>query len=327
MKCSSAMTTGFKTLFILLFVAASSIPVQGAESADDQVAVVNGTVITRQDLDREITRAKNQMATQGLPVDEGTAEKMGSKILDQMIDMEILVQEGQKQKIEVSDKSVDEHLAKFKAQFKTTEAYEKALKDLNITEADLKEKTKRGLIVQALMEKQVISKIKISDEDSRRFYDENPDYFKQPEQVQASHILIKSNDDDDKAKKEAALKKIKEIQAKVKSGEDFATLAKEYSEGPSGKNGGDLGYFGPGQMVKPFEDAAFALEPGQVSDIVTTRFGHHLIMVTGKKEAKTIPYEEAKEKIDTFLKQKETNESIKKYVEALKKEAKIETSL
>ena len=316
-----------KAITINLVILAGLTPVQGADTAKDQVAVVNGTVITRQELENEVTRAKNRMAAQGQPVADGTTDKMGQKILDQLIDMEILLQESQKQKIQITDTSITDHLAKFKARFPSGEAYEKALKELNVSEADLKEKTMKGMAVQELIEKQVTSKIEISDTDSRSFYDSNPNFFEQPEQVEARHILIKSDSKDDKAQQEKALEKIKEVQQQIKAGEDFAALAKKYSEGPSGKNGGDLSYFGRGQMVKPFEDVAFNLEPDQISDIVKTRFGYHLIMVTGKKAARTIPYEEVKEKIGTHLKQQKTSESVKVYIEKLKKEATIEKSL
>ncbi|RUA01466.1 MAG: peptidylprolyl isomerase [Deltaproteobacteria bacterium] len=302
-------------------------PAQGADTAKDQVAVVNGTVITRHELESEITLAKNRMAAQGQPITEEVTKKISEQILNQLIDMELLLQESQKQKIEATDASVSEYIEKFKSRFKTTEAYEKALKELNVSEADLKEKTKKGLTVQALIEKEVISKIKIPDTDRRSFYDSNPQFFKKPEQVQARHILIKSSDKDEKAQQDKALEKIKQVQKEVKAGGDFAALAKKYSEGPSGKNGGDLGYFGRGQMVKPFEDAAFALEPGQTSDIVKTQFGYHLITVTGKKAASTTPYEEVKEKIGSHLKQQKTNELVKAYIESLKKNAKIEKSL
>lgn len=327
MKFLSIRRVWLKTITISLVILAGLTPVQGADTAKDRVAVVNGTVITRQELENEVTRAKNRMAAQGQPVAGGTIEKMGQKILDQLIDMEILLQESQKQKIQITDTSVADHLAKFKARFPSAEAYEKALKELNISETDLKEKTMKGLAVQKLIEKQVTSKIEISDADRRGFYDSNPNFFEQPEQVEARHILIKSDPKDEKAQQEKALEKIKEAQQQVKAGEDFADLAKKYSEGPSGKNGGDLGYFGRGQMVKPFEDAAFGLEPGQISDIVKTRFGYHLIMVTGKKAARTIPYEEVKEKIGPHLKQQKSSESIKVYIEKLKKEVKIEKSL
>ena len=316
-----------QAIAISLVILTGLSAVQGADTAKDQVAVVNGTVITRQELENEVTRAKNRMAAQGQPVADDTIEKMDQKILDQLIDMEILQQESQKEKIQITDTSVADHLAKFKARFPSAEAYEKALKELNVSETELKENTRKGLAVQELIEKQVTSKIEISDADRRGFYDSNPNFFEQPEQIEARHILIKSDPKDDKALQEKALEKIKEVQQQVKAGEDFADLAKKYSEGPSGKNGGDLGYFGRGQMVKPFEDAAFGLEPGQISDIVKTQFGYHLIMVTGKKAARTIPYEEVREKIGSHLKQQKTSESIKVYIEKLKKEAKIEKSL
>ena len=302
-------------------------PVQGAETAKDQVALVNGTVITRQELESEIRLAKNRLAAQGQPMTEDAVKKISQQILDQLIDMELLLQESQKQKVEATDAAVTEYVEKFKARFESTEAYEKALKELNISEADLKQKTKKGLTVQALIEKQVISKIDISDAECRDFYDSNPQFFKQPEKVQARHILIKSGPKDEKAQQEKALEKIKQVQKEIKAGGDFSTLAKKYSEGPSGKNGGDLGYFARGQMVKPFEDAAFGLEPGQTSDIVKTEFGYHLITVTGKKAASTTPYEEVKEKIRSHLKQQKTNERVKAYIESLKKGAAIEKSL
>jgi len=327
MKFLSIRRVWLKAITINLFILAGLTPVQGADTAKDQVALVNGTVITRQELENEVIRAKNRMAAQGQPVADGTIEKMDQKILDQLIDMETLLQESQKQKIQITDTSVADHLAKFKARFPSAEAYEKALKELNVSETDLKEKTMKGLAIQELIEKQVMSKIEISEADRHGFYDSNPNFFEQPEQVEARHILIKSDPKDDKAQQEKALEKIKEAQQQVKAGEDFADLTKKYSEGPSGKNGGDLGYFGRGQMVKPSEDAAFGLEPDQISDIVKTRFGYHLIMVTGKKAARTIPYEEVKEQIGTQLKQKKTSESIKVYIEKLKKEAKIEKSL
>ncbi|MEA3230376.1 MAG: peptidylprolyl isomerase [Thermodesulfobacteriota bacterium] len=328
MKLSSIRRFWFiQAITISLVILTGLSAVQGADTAKDQVAVVNGIVITRQELENEVIRAKNRMATQGQPVPDGTIEKIDQKILDQLIDMEILLQESQKQNIQITDTSVADHLAKFRARFPSAEAYEKALKELNVSETDLKEKTMKGLAIQELIEKQVMSKIEISDADRRGFYDSNPNFFEQPEQIEARHILIKSDPKDDKIQQEKALEKIKEAQQQAKAGEDFADLAKKYSEGPSGKNGGDLGYFGRGQMVKPFEDTAFALEPGQISNIVKTRFGYHLIMVTGKKAARTIPYEEVKEKIGAQLKQQKTSESIKVYIEKLKKEAKIEKSL
>ncbi len=137
-------------------------------------------------------------------------------------------------------------------------------------------------ILESLIEREVLYQqsqkagIQITD---KKVDDQLAGIKKRFHQVKASHILIKVDAKTDEAKKTEARKKIEEVQQKLKDGGDFAALAKEYSEGPSNVKGGDLGYFGRGQMAKPFEDAAFALTPNEVSDVVETRFGYHLIKV------------------------------------------------
>jgi peptidyl-prolyl cis-trans isomerase C len=305
------------------FVAAAFF-VTPATAASEKAAMVNGTVISVDELNSEVDQAKRRMAQQGRPVQETDDAKMKGQILDRLIEQQLLYAQSKKEGIKIADKTIDEHLAKLKARFPSQQEFEKALKQMNLTEASLKEKTREGMAIQELITKEVASKVTISDAEVEKFYKSHPEFFKQPEQVKASHILIKSEDKDDQAKKDAAKKKIEDIQKKVKNGGDFASLAKEYSEGPSGKQGGDLGFFGRGQMVKPFEDAAFALEPGQVSDIVKTRFGYHLIKVTDKKAAGTVPLKDVKEKIRGYLKQQKVNTALEAYIKKLKEGAKIE---
>ncbi len=117
---------------------------------------------------------------------------------------------------------------------------------------------------------------------------------------------------------------IAKIHQKLKDGQDFAALAREHSQGPSAENGGDLGYFGRGQMVKPFEDAAFALKPGEVSDIVETRFGYHLIKVFDKQPEGIMAYAEVKERLTEHLKAQRIDQEARNYIDTLKKDAKIE---
>ena len=137
--------------------------------------------------------------------------------------------------------------------------------------------------IQKLLEMEVYPQAMVSEKESRIFFENNPQYFKRPEEVKASHILIQVAPDANDEEKLAARKKIEDIQKKIEAGDDFADLARQYSEGPSNVNGGDLGYFDRKKMVKPFSDAAFDLKPGQVSDIVETQFGYHLIKVYDKK--------------------------------------------
>ncbi|MFQ5772679.1 MAG: peptidylprolyl isomerase, partial [bacterium] len=158
-------------------------------------------------------------------------------------------------------------------------------------------------------------------------YDANPKFFKQPEEVKASHILIKVDADATEAQKSEARQKIKNVQQKLKSGEDFALLAKEFSQGPSSVKGGDLGYFRRGQMVKSFEDAAFSLKLNEVSDIVETRFGYHLIKVVDKKPEKIFTYMEVKDRLNQRIKQQKVEKEAGIYINKLKEDAKIEKSL
>jgi peptidyl-prolyl cis-trans isomerase C len=128
----------------------------------------------------------------------------------------------------------------------------------------------------------------------------------------------------DSAKKEEARKKIESVQEKLKAGGDFAALAKELSDCPSKEKGGDLGYFGKGQMVKPFEDAALALKPGETSGIVETQFGYHIIKLVEIKTEGIMPYTEVKDQLTQYLKQEKVKAGLDSYLAGLEKMSKIE---
>ena len=198
---------------------------------------------------------------------------------------------------------------------------------MNLTEDEIQIQIQRGLAIRELIDQKVADKIVIKDEETRAYYDGNPQSFRQPEQVKASHILIKVEPTADEAAKIEARKKITEVQQKLKDGGDFAALAKEYSQGPSSAKGGDLGYFRRGQMVGPFEDAAFSMKTNEVSDLVETRFGYHIIKVYDKKPEQTLAYADVKDKIAQRLKQEKIEKDATLYVENLKKGAKVEKSL
>lgn len=140
----------------------------------------------------------------------------------------------------------------------------------------------------------------VAPQDVRRYYDQKIEQFSTPEQVKASHVLIKAGPDKDDA---AARKEAEDVLAQAKAGKDFAELAKKYSQDESNaKNGGDLGFFGRGAMVKEFENAAYSMQPGQISDVVKTQFGYHVIKVMEKKPAETRPFEQVKPQIEDQLK-------------------------
>ncbi|HOO90816.1 MAG TPA: peptidylprolyl isomerase [Syntrophales bacterium] len=287
------------------------------------IAIVNGEVITQDELDKELAMAQQQFAEQEQPSDEKLAE-IKNNLIESLISRKVLYQESQKKGITIDDAAIDDRLAKIKAQFPKEDDFKAMLDTMKLDEALLKAQLREGMAIQKLAEEEIINKIEVSDQETKEYYDGHQDLFKQPEQVQASHILVKVDDGAEESVKTDARKKIEEVQKKLKEGGDFAALAKEYSDCPSGANGGDLGYFGRGQMVKPFEDAAFAMQPGEISDIVETQFGYHLIKAGDKKPGGTIDYDAIKERLAQYLKQTKTGEEVKKYVEKLKGQSTIE---
>lgn len=170
---------------------------------------------------------------------------------------------------------------------------------------------KKRVIVEAFLKKKVESDSQLSDAELKKFYEQNLDKFKSGEQIKASHILVKTE------------KEAKDILAQIKAGGNFDELAKKHSVDSSASKGGDLGWFGKGSMVPAFEKAALALKEGQVSDVVKSDFGFHIIKLTGKRPAGTLPFEEVKGQIKSALMPTKQQEIFMKIKEELKKSAKI----
>lgn len=249
-------------------------------------------------------------------------DKYKTLVLDQMINTELLAQNAEKEGKKVTDKEIQSSYNDLKTYVNSDEQIKKSAEDLGISDDFLKEQAKLSLLIQKSQEK-FYSEEKVSDSEMKKYYDEHIDEYKKDE-VEASHILIKTTDDQNKPLPEAEQKKAKEkaekVLKEVKAGGDFAELAKKYSQDPgSAEQGGSLGTFGKGMMVKEFEDAAFGMEPGQVSDLVKTDFGYHIIKVTDRIK-ETTSFDEAKEGIKEEILKNKYGEKIAE----LQKKAKIE---
>ena len=283
-----------------------------AASSDKEVASVNGKHILKSQYDRELSVFQKRAAQKGRQLSDADLLTVKKRIVENLIEAEVLYQQSKKE------------IEAIKKRFPDEAAYKKALKGMDVSEKEIRVQIQRGQAINQLLDTNVRQKITVTKEESKIFYDKNPNMFKQPEQAKASHILIKMAPDAEESKKNQARKKIETVQKKVRQGEDFGLLAKANSEGPTAKRGGDLGYFGRGQMVKPFEDAVFALKVGEVSKIVETQFGYHLIKLTDKKAARTIPYKEVQLELEQYLKKDKEKTEIQNYIDNLKKSATIE---
>jgi peptidyl-prolyl cis-trans isomerase C len=240
------------------------------------LAEVNSGSITTGDFDRELKNLPEYLKAMA-DTPQGRKE-----MLDTMVIRELILQQAAKDGLD-----------------KGTEIEDK-LRDL-----------KKRLIVESFLKKKVEIESKVSDEDMKKFYEQNKDKFKSGEQIKASHILVKTE------------KEAKDILAQLKAGGNFEELAKKNSVDSSSAKGGDLGWFGKGSMVPAFEKAALALKEGQISDVVKSDFGFHIIKMAGKRPAGIRPLEEVKEQIKGAIMPTKQQEVFQKIKEDLKKTAKI----
>ena len=289
------------------------------------VATVNGKDITRTQL-QDIFNAAVQSSGMNV-ADLSSAQQLGgyTQLLNDLIDRQLLLDAASKE--EITSEDVEAEIKKFKSQFPDEAIFDTQMKQAGMTPEKLQSDVREELKIRRWMESQVKTS-DVTDADAKSFYESNLKEFEQPETVKASHILFMVDADAApevvKEKQEAAQK----AATRAKGGEDFATLAKELSEEPGAKeSGGDLGFFPKDRMVPEFANAAFAANLNDISEPVKTQFGWHVIKVTDKKAAGTVPFDEVNNQITSYLKSTRQREAVQKVMKDLKDSAKIQTFL
>jgi peptidyl-prolyl cis-trans isomerase C len=310
-------------IFVLLLASAAFLYSSGTKQKS-AVASVNGVLIPKAYLEREVRRFEEQALSQGQLVDESQRDQLNRQALDTLIDIELLYQESQRRGFEISEERIEEQLNSLRTQFGDEEGYAAALEQIGISDGELRTELGRQLAIQEMIDKDITPATTVSEQESTDFYENNPAFFFSPEQVRASHILILVSPDAGEEEKSEARSRITEIRKRIVAGEDFAELAGQFSEDNSGMNGGDLGFFQREQMVKPFADAAFSLQIGELSEVVTTQYGFHLIRVTDRKAESVVPFEQVQLKIFEYLQREKVMVAIEELAAQLRSQAEIQ---
>ncbi|MBS8266132.1 foldase [Mesobacillus boroniphilus] len=265
-----------------------------AFSETETAAIINGEKITKDELNTKLT------------------EMYGADILDSLITNKVIEMEASKEKVKVTGNEIDEELTKLQESYGGEEAFASALEQNQVSMDRIRE----DIEIYLLAEKMIGSSIDVTEEEMKTYFEENKDTFDQKQQVNASHILVED---------EATAKKVRE---ELDNGKDFAELAKEYSTDTSNAdNGGDLGYFGKGEMAEEFESAAFGMEVNAISEPVKTEFGYHIIKVIDKKAAKSAVYDDHKEEIKELLFDQKIQSEYAGWLEEKKAEYEIKSYL
>jgi peptidyl-prolyl cis-trans isomerase C len=291
------------------------------------VAKGKGVEVKRSQLDADVIRAKSQLAAGGRPVSPDQTALMEQQLLDQMINVQLLRAKATDADKAAGKAAAEKRFADVKTKLGSEEALNRQLTLMGASQEEVLAKWTEALTAEAVLKREL--KINVTDADARKYYDENPARFEQPEMVRASHILLTTRDASGGAelsddKKAAKRKEIEGILKRARAGEDFAKLAKEYSEDPGSKDKGGEYKFPRGQMVPEFEAAAFSLKTNQISDVVTTSFGYHIIKLSEKIPAQKVDYAKAATDIKDGLTAQAMQKQFPEYIKNLKKEAAVE---
>ena len=314
---------------ILSFVVCSQKDEQN-NSKSDKIFIEDSTLVAMVN-DEPIHYNNVDEAAKQMILQTGLVNKVDVKdsviqqqALDWLIANTLLKQEVQKYMIEVKDEEVESAIEIVKKRFPSEEQFLAALQEENITMRKFKENIVLDLKVQKLLEEQVVFQASdVTSEDAKEYYEQNSSKFEEPGGAHARQILVRVNNNATEAEQKKARKKIESVKAKLNQGQSFEELAKTYSEGPSASRGGNLGYFSRGDMVKEVDEAVFSMNPGDISDIVRTEFGFHLIKLEDFKESKKIPFERVENDIKNYLIQIKSQEQFDKFIKKLKEKATI----
>jgi len=312
--------------------AAETTPATGTKTkvadlfAEEIVAQGKGVKVTRAELDDELVNLKAAAAAQGQTIPPQQMRIFEAQVLERLIGRQLL-----NERATAADKSTGaENSVKALATIEKKAGGEEALgRQLQIVGMSLDQlKTKLGLeaTAEAVLQREL--KFEVTDDDVKKFYDENPTQFERPEQVRAAHVLISTREkegaDMTDAKKKVQRKLAEDVLKRAKAGEDIGKLAAEYSDDPGSKDRGGEYIFPRGQMVPEFEAAAFSMETNQVSEIVTTQFGYHIIKTLEKIPAKKLQLADVGQDVKTVLKRQGMAKQIPAYMDGLKKAANVE---
>jgi peptidyl-prolyl cis-trans isomerase C len=327
-----------------------------AKVLDRTVATVNGQAIMLSEFQRNADPILDQFKKSS-PAVEQTPERIADikkRVLDQMIDDRLLVQEAKKKTIHISQLEVDDGVKKVRTRFNSEDEFNKEMEKEGMNTDDFRKHIQDQLSTIKLIDQEVKAKVPPpGDDEIKQLFDTLDAIVKDKpipgshtpseieelkslakaverrfgERARARHILVRVAPNASKEDKDAALKKIKEVQARLKKGDDFSELASKYSDDPGSKDrGGDLGYFSRGDMVPAFDKAAFALDVGQTSDIVQTDFGYHIIQLQEKKAAGKMALDEIKDDLREYLFQQRGAKRFESYVKDLRAKADIKVN-
>ena len=250
-------------------------------------------------------------------------KRLRREAMDLMIEQQLLIQAADASGIVVTDEEVDAELDAIREPFNDDGEFERRLDTESHTLESFREHLRDMIAAKRYLDDIRMKAVDVSDEELEQYYRDNEYRLTLPEQVRVRHILLSWKPLGQPDDKKALYDQMQAILDKARAGEDFAQLATEYSDDSTRVHGGDVGFFRRGQMVPAFEKAAFALKPGEISDIVETPFGLHIIKLEERQEARLLPLDEIREQLRDHIREEAMENAVEAEYARLRAEADI----
>lgn len=290
------------------------------------VARVNGKAVLGRDLEQRI---QVQLAPMGNPKWTNLKEDYRQELIDgailELIGSELIYQRAKASLIKATEPEVQAEFARFAKSFASDAEVNLALSNRGLDRPGILKELERSITIAKFIEETIAKKITVTPAEISQYYQQNTESFRHPELIRTSHVLIPVPEGATQEQDSLARNRAEGLLARVKKGEDFSKLAKEYSTDSTASQGGDVGITPKGQLASEYEDAAFALPVGGISGVVRTQFGYHIIKVTDKKKAGLAALPEVQEQLTAFLKNQKTDAELNKLVNQWRTQAKIVT--
>ena len=297
-------------------------PAFDPETLPEVVARVNGVAISRAELVDEARGAYAQLRQLGQAPALDASFYRGA--LDQRIASLLLEAEAKNRGIAATPEEVDQRFAEARSRFENEEAFQRSLAAQGLTVERARAELGQEISRYKYIESVIVPQIEVSEEAMRSFYDQNLAQMRQPERVKLRHLLIQVAAGATEEERQKARQRADELARRAKAGEDFAALAREHSEDGTREQGGELPWIQRGQTLPTFEQAAFALEPGQVSDVVETPLGFHVIQAVDRQPERVAEYDEVKDRIRMVMQTEQAQVRLRETVETLMAKADVE---
>jgi peptidyl-prolyl cis-trans isomerase C len=310
-----------RTAWVFLLAALVAVPLAAQNRTSPVVMTVNDQPVYSWEVGLLVPSLQIELVNRGA---RPTREDVVNTAMQRMVASRLLAQEARRRNLEPDSARVDEALALMAQQAGGAEGFETALETLGATDEQLRANVAESDLVQVFVATQIRPRVSVTGEEVKAYYDQNPENFERPEMVRARHILARVEPDSTEEEKSEAHARAEAAHQRVVSGEDFAAVAAEVSEGREKANGGDMGFFARDSMMPELTNVAFALGVGQISNVIETRFGYHILKVEEKRAASNMTFDEAKEPVQQFLQETKVSLEVEKVLSELTETAKIE---